>query len=127
MVQLAVPALVIVAAWLTASVNAWAAFGRTPFTAVNVIACGPPVPAAGVPLNVPVPSALATKVTPAGSVPVTLSVGVGTPSAATVKVPGVPAVKVVVSALVNVGDAFTVSVKFWIADPLPLAAVKVSA
>src|SRR5262245_51373575 len=107
MVRVVVAALVIAGAWLIASVNACVAFGRTPFAAVNVMACAPPVPAAGVPLNVPVPLGLATNVTPAGSVPVTLSVGVGTPSAATVKVPGVPAVKVVVSALVNVGDAFT--------------------
>jgi hypothetical protein len=81
----------------------------------------PPVPAAGVPLNVPVE---AVNVTPLGSVPISLSVGAGTPVAVTVKVPAVLAVKVVLFALVIAGPWFTVNVKFWVASgPTPLCAV----
>ncbi len=83
----------------------------------------PPLPAAGVPLRVPVP---AVNVTPLGSAPVSLSVGVGTPAAVTVKVPAVPTVKVVLFALVIAGAWLTVSVKFWVASaPTPLCAVNV--
>ncbi len=87
----------------------------------------PPVPAAGVPLSVPVPSPLSTNVTPAGSVPLTVMAGGGAPMVVTVNVPGVPTVNVVVAALVNAGRPVTVSVKFCTADPLPLVAVNVSA
>ena len=54
------------------------------------------------------------KVTPFGSVPLSLQVGVGVPVAVSVNVPGVPAVNTAVFALVMAGGAFTVSVKFWV-------------
>jgi hypothetical protein len=46
---------------------------------------------------------LSTKVTPLGSVPVSLSDGVGFPVAVTMKFPAVPTVNVVLFALVMVG------------------------
>ena len=45
------------------------------------------MPAAGVPARVAVPSPLSTKVTPAGSAPVSVSAGVGNPVVVTVNVP----------------------------------------
>ena len=59
------------------------------------------------------------KVTPAGSVPARLRVGVGEPAVVTVKLPGVPVVKVVALALVMAGAAgagLTVRVKVWVAS-----------
>src|SRR5262245_27847705 len=95
-----VPApLVMAGTSFTFSVKLCVAFGRAPLAAVNVRVCAPPVPAAGVPLNVPEPSPLSVNVTPVGSAP-TVSAGVGVPTAATVKLPGDPTVKVVVLALV---------------------------
>src|SRR5712692_6732653 len=83
----------------------------------------PPVFAAGVPLSTPV---AAVKVTPLGSVPVSLSVGAGLPVAVTVKLPAVPTVKVALLALVMAGAWLTVRVKLWVAlVPTPLLAVKV--
>ena len=70
-----------------------------------------PVPAAGVPLSVAVPFALSLKVTPFGSVPVSVSEGAGVPDVVTVNVPAVPTVNVVLPALVIAREAFTVSVK----------------
>ena len=61
------------------------------------------MPAAGVPASVAVPSPLSTKVTPAGSAPVSLSAEVGNPVVVTVNVPDVPVVNVVLSALVIAG------------------------
>ena len=55
---------------------------------------GARVPEAGVPARVAVPSPLSTKVTPPGSVPVSVRAGGGVPVAVTVKVPDVPSVKV---------------------------------
>src|SRR5262245_26446987 len=101
MVKVVVAALVIAGASLTFSVKVAVPLGTTPLDAVNVTVWIPPVPAAGAPLNMPVPLALATKVTPAGSEPLTAMVGVGVPTALTVKLPGDPTVKVVVLALVN--------------------------
>ena len=74
-----------------------------------------PVLAAGVPLSTPV---VVLNVTPLGSVPLSLSVGVGTPVAVTVKLPAVPTVKVVLLALVMAGAWvawLTVRVKVWVA------------
>ena len=84
------------------------------------------MPAPGVPLNTPV---VALNVTPLGSVPVSLRVGVGEPVAVTVNVPAVPTVNVVLFALVIAGAcaaAFTVSVNVCVALlPTPLLAVNV--
>jgi len=68
---------------------------------------------------------LFTNVTPLGSAPVSVSVGVGAPVVVTVKLPDVlPTVKVVVFALVIAGAWFTVRVKPWFAGlPTPLLAV----
>ena len=52
------------------------------------------------PAIVAVPLPLSVKLTPAGKLPTSLSVGVGVPDVITVKEPGVPAVNVVVAALV---------------------------
>src|SRR5262245_7613982 len=84
-VKVTLAALVIAGAWFTFSVKACVVFGSTPFDAVKVSAYEPPVPAAGGPLKVPVPLPLSVKVTPAGSDPLTVSVGVGAPVAVTVK------------------------------------------
>ena len=65
-------------------------------------------------------------VTPLGSVPLSLSVGVGKPVVVTVKLPAAPTVKVVLLALVMAGAWLTVRVKVWVASlPTPLLAVKV--
>ena len=56
-----------------------------------------------VPLRVAVPLPLSWKVTPLGSEPDSVSVGVGVPVAVTVKLPAVPAVNVVPLALVMEG------------------------
>ena len=72
-------ALVKLPASLTVSVKLCVAGVPTPLMVVTVNGCVPPVPAAGVPLNVPVPLPLSTKVTPATGVPVIVSAGVGTP------------------------------------------------
>ena len=73
----------------------------------------PAVPDPGVPLSVAVPFPLSLKVTPLGSVPDSLSDGVGDPVVVTVKLPAVPTAKVVLFALVMLGavPALTVSVK----------------
>ena len=72
---------------------------------------------------------LSTKVTPLGSVPVSVRVGVGVPVVVTENVPVAPTVNVVLLALVIAGAAlglFTVTVKAWVAGfPTPLLAVNV--
>ena len=50
-----------------------------------------------------VPFPLSTKVTPVGSVPLSLKAGVGIPVVVTVNVPGSPSVNVVMVALVIAG------------------------
>ncbi len=85
---------------MTVNVKDWVAFVPTPLVAVKVSGYVPPVPAAGMPLNIPVAG---TKVTPVGRVPVTERVGAGEPVAVTVNVPAVPTVKVVLFALVMAG------------------------
>jgi hypothetical protein len=116
-------ALVIVGAWSTVRVKFCTKFAPTPFEAVNLMGYVPPVPAAGVPLSIPVDG---VNVTPVGSVPDSLNVGVGTPVAVTVNVPGVPAVNVTLFALVMAGAWSTVSVKFWVPfGAIPFAAVNV--
>jgi hypothetical protein len=81
--------------------------------------------AAGVPPSTPAE----VKVTPAGSVPVSLKVGAGIPVAVAVKDPTAPTVNVVAAALVMAGawvDWTTVSVKLWTAFGVtPLEAVMV--
>ena len=109
----------------TVRVNAWVASEPTPLEAVMVIGKLPAAP--GVPASVAVPSPLLTNVTPAGSEPVSLSVGVGTPVADTVNVPAEPLVKVVADADVIAGADFTVRVNDCVAFvPTPLAAVMVN-
>ena len=66
----------------------------------------------------PTPLPLSAKVTPVGSAPVSVRVGVGVPAVVTEKVLVVPTVNVVLLALVITGPAFpgfTVSVKAWVA------------
>ena len=97
--------------------------------AVKVNAYAPAVPAAGVPLSVPVPSPLSTNVTPPGSAtPVRVIAATGDAVVVTVNVPATPTLKLVVLALVIVGAWLTVSVKAWGAvDPAVFVAVKVIA
>jgi len=126
-VKVVLVALVIAGAWSTVNVKFCVALVPTPLLAVNVMGYALPVPAAGVPLSVPVPGE-ALKVTPAGSVPDSVIVGVGVPTAVTVNVPDVPTVKVVLVALVNPGAVFTVSVKLCVAfGKMPFAAATVMA
>ncbi len=111
------------------SVKLWVASGDTPLEAVIVSAYVPAVPTAGVPASAPVPSPLFTKVTPDGSVPVSLNDEVGTPVVVTVNVPNVPVANVVLLALVIAGAwaAATVKVKLWVASgDTPLEAVIVN-
>jgi hypothetical protein len=94
--------------------------------AVIVIGYVPPVPAAGVPLNVPVPVPVSTNVTPFGSAPLAVIDGFGFPVAVTVKLPPEPTANVVALALVIDGAdcaAATVSVKACVAVPTLLVAV----
>ena len=65
------------------------------------------------------------KVTPLGSVPLSLSVGVGVPVAVTVKVPAVPTTNEVLVALVMAADWFTVSVKLCVGAPAVFVAFRV--
>jgi len=68
-------------------------------------------------------------VTPLGSAPVSVRVGVGVPVVVTENVPAAPTVNVVLLALVITGAApglFTVTVKVWVVGvPTPLFAVNV--
>ena len=72
---------------------------------------------------------LSTKVTPLGSAPISVRVGVGVPVVVTENVPAAPTVNVVLLALVITGAApglFTVTVKVWVVGvPTPLFAVNV--
>ena len=68
----------------TVRVNIWLAAAPTPLLAENVRAKVPPLPDAGVPLNVAVPFPLFTNVTLLGSAPVSVSDGVGVPVVVTV-------------------------------------------
>ena len=87
------------------------------------------MPAAGVPLSVPVPLPLSTNVTPPGSAtPLRVIAGAGKPVVVTVNVPGGPTVNVVRFALVMAGALLTVSVKACGAvAPAVFVAVKVIA
>jgi hypothetical protein len=67
-------------------------------------------------------------VTPLGSAPVSVRVGVGDPVVVTVKLPAAPTENVVLAALVIAGAWFTFNVKLWlVAVPTPLLAVIVIA
>ncbi len=87
----------------------------------------PAVPPAGVPLSVAVPLPLSTNVTPLGSAPVRVSVGVGTPLVVTVKLPALPTDE---RGGVSTGDRRRLidrEREAWLADePTPLLAVIVS-
>jgi hypothetical protein len=95
----------------------------TLFAALNVIVYTPPVAAAGVPLNAPVP---ATNDTPFGSVPLSLNVGAGYPVAVTPNDRALPAVNVAAFALVIAGPSFTAKVNPCAAPvPIPFEACNV--
>src|SRR5687768_7128110 len=129
-VSVVLSALVIVGASFTVRVKFCVGDEPAVFVAVKVIAYVPPVPAAGVPLRVPVPLPLSTKLTPVGrgTPPRVMLALVGNPVVDTVKVPSVPTVNVVLLALVIVGASFTVRVKFCVGeDPDVFVAVNVIA
>lgn len=86
----------------------------------------PPVLAAGVPLSVAVPFPLPTNVTPDGSAPVSLSVGVGTPVVVTLNVPAAPTVNVALLPLVIAGGLSTVIVNAVAAEDCPKVSLRVS-
>jgi hypothetical protein len=119
--------LVIVGPWVTVSVKfCWAAVPM-PLLAVKVRGYVPLVPAAGVPLSVPVPLALAANVTPLGSAPDSVREGAGVPVVVTVNVAATPTANVVLFALVIAGAWSTVNVKDCEAGvPTPLLAVNVN-
>jgi hypothetical protein len=79
---------------LIVSVNDRLASGPAPLWAVSVIGYLPPLPAAGVPWSVAVPSWLSLKVTPPGSSPASARLGTGDPLVLTVNDPACPTVKV---------------------------------
>src|SRR5229473_3384207 len=106
-------ALVIVGGWPTVSVKLCVAFGLTPFCAVNVMANVPD--AVGVPLSVPVPLPLSTKVRPAGKAPLSVMLGVGNPVVVTLNVPAAPTWNEVEFRLVIAGASCPESVKFCVA------------
>ena len=66
------------------------AVGLTPFVAVIVNGYVPPVPAAGVPESVAVPSPLSVNVTPDGSLPDSDNARVGVPLDVKVRAPAMP-------------------------------------
>jgi hypothetical protein len=106
----------------TVNVKFWVALGETPFEAVKTRGNAPVW--VGVPLRTP-----ALSVTPVGSAPDLVKLGVGVPVAVTVNEPTAPSVKVALTALVMAGacvaDALTVNVKFWVAlGETPFDAVK---
>jgi hypothetical protein len=128
-VNVALLALLIAGGASTVSVNDCVASGDTPFDAVIVNGYVPPVPAAGVPMSVALPSLLSVNVTPLGRAPVSLNVGgVGNPpDVVTVNVPKELTVNVALSALVIDGASSTVSVNDWVASGLtPFDAVIVN-
>ena len=93
----------------TVRVKDWVAGLPTPLVAVMVKGKLPPTE--GVPARVAVPLPWSTKVTPAGSVPVSERPALGLPVEVTVKLPALPVVKVVELAEVMAGAASTVRVK----------------
>ena len=87
----------------------------------------PPLPDAGVPLRVAVPSPLSLKVTPLGSAPDSVKDGVGKPVVSTVNDAEAPTANVVLLGLMMAGAWSTVKLKVWLAgEPMPLLAVNVS-
>ncbi len=103
-VKVAVLVLLIAGAWLTVNTKVWVAFGKNPFDAVKFRLYVPPVPAAGVPLRVAVPSPLLTKETPFGNAePFEIVGGIGMPVVVIVKEPALPTVNVVAATLVMAG------------------------
>src|ERR1700679_2800599 len=90
----------------------WAAVPM-PLLAVKVRGYVPLVPAAGVPLSVPVPLALAANVTPLGSAPDSVREGAGVPVVLTVNVAATPTANVVLFALVIAGACTRVNGEGW--------------
>src|SRR5262245_51264820 len=84
----------------TMRVKVCVASGLTPFEAVTVSVCTPPLPAAGVPLSMPV---AALSKSPAGGAGETLNAGAGLPAATKVNVPGNPTANVALDPLVKAG------------------------
>ena len=107
---------------MTVRVNAWVAFGKTPFEAVMVTGNEPDW--VGLPESTPV----LENVTPVGRGPDSLKVDAGYPVAVTVKLSAVTSVNVALFAEVIAGAWSTVSVKDWEAFGLtPLDALIVNA
>src|SRR5207245_5127650 len=115
-VKVVLLALVITGAVFTVRVKLWVAGVPTVLLAVNVMGYIAAVPAAGVPLSVPVPFPLSVKVTPLGSAPVSVRVGVGVPVVVTVNVPAVPTTNVALLALVIAGAWLTVMLSAFVFD-----------
>lgn len=99
-------AVVTAGALVTVSVNASVVLPSA-LLAVIVIGYVAPLPAAGVPASVAVPSPLSRNVTPAGKVPDSDSAAVGDPEAVTVNEPALPAANIADAALVIAGALST--------------------
>jgi hypothetical protein len=111
-------ALVMVGASFTVKVKDCVASGPVALWAVMVNEYVPPVPTAGVPAKLPVPSVLSTKLIPPGNPPVsvrTVPAGNELP-VVTAKVPAVPTTNVVDAALVIDAASFTVNVNDCVAS-----------
>jgi hypothetical protein len=118
--------LVITGAVSTVSVKLCVEAAPTPLLAVNVMGYMAALPDAGVPLSVPVPFPLSTKVTPFGKVaPPSLTAGGGKPVVITVNDPGEPTVNVTLVGLMMAGAWSTVRVKLCEALPELFVALKV--
>ena len=85
----------------------------------------PPVPAAGVPLIVAEPLALALNVTPEGRLPDSVTDAAGNPVVVTLNVRAEPTLVVADAAEVMAEASSTVSVKAWLAEPPLLVALRV--
>jgi hypothetical protein len=96
-----------------------------PLVALNVSGKLPSLAEVNDPPSVAVPLVPGVKVTPAGSVPDSVKVGVGVPVAITVNDGTWPTVNAVDVKEVNAGAEVTVSVNAWVVVPLPLVALMV--
>lgn len=118
-------ALVIAGGAPTLSVKSCTALVPAPFDAVNDIEKLPPV--IGVPPSVPVPSPLSWKLTPVGSEPCSVMLGVGDPVVVTVNENAEFRFAFVLFALVIAGAApgvmFTHHPPLMLSDPLPPLAI----
>jgi len=93
-----------------------------------VVCAGGEAAAVGVPVTLAVPSPLSVKLSPGGSVPVTLSAAIGAAFVATTKLPAAPVVKGAVSDEEKLGvepGLVTLIVSVWVCWPTAFCALTV--